>query len=159
MNAAKTQRLAELFRAAIERAIECGAISICNTKTPLPNFPKGCCEVASELLAEYLLKNGIMTKRIHGEYNYDYCENRFPHSWLETEDGYIIDITADQFRKYSVFNQFELSPCYVGKRNEFYDLFKDDYRNDGIFRGFEFISDYDVKNVKPLYDIVFNHLS
>ena len=46
---------------------------------------------------QYLLEKRIHTKSVHGEYDYDDCENKYPHTWLETEGRVIIDITADQF--------------------------------------------------------------
>ena len=92
VNITEIRRLAQSFRDGIESAVECGAISSRTTRSTMPNFPKGCCEVASILLAQYLYK-----KCVHGEYDYDDWENKFPHTWLETNDGVIIDITADQF--------------------------------------------------------------
>ena len=52
------QQLAERFRHAIEDAQE--AREFVN-HPPLRYFPRGCCEVASDLLAEYLRENGIDT--------------------------------------------------------------------------------------------------
>lgn len=45
------QKLAEIFRQAIEDAQEAREFV---HHSPLQYFPRGCCEVASDLLAEYL---------------------------------------------------------------------------------------------------------
>ena len=153
------KQLAERFRAAIESAIACGDISTKTAKTTLQSFPTGCCEIASDLLAQYLLENGVVTQGIHGEYDYDYYENQFPHSWLETEDGYIIDITADQYKTEPLFKQYNLEPCYVGLPNQFYGLFKNDRRNDGNFKGLDYLPSAYYLKLKPLYSIIISHIS
>ena len=102
-NIAEIRRLAQAFREGIEKAVESGDISSITTKTTMPYFPKGCCEIASDLLAQYLLEKGTHTKSVHGEYDFDDWENKFPHTWLETDGGIIIDITADQFVGEKVF--------------------------------------------------------
>ena len=72
-NITEIRRLALAFREGIERAVGSGDISPRTTKSTMPSFPRGCCDIASDLLAEYLLENGIHTKSVHGEYDYDNC--------------------------------------------------------------------------------------
>ncbi len=62
-------------------------------------FPKSCCEVASYLLAYYLRDMGFSDVRVVcGTLDFE-SEEQF-HVWLEV-DGWIIDITADQFPRFS----------------------------------------------------------
>jgi hypothetical protein len=157
-NIAEIRRHAQSFREGIERAVKSGSISSRTTKSTMPYFPKGCCEVASDLLAQYLLENGIHTKSVHGEYDYDDWENKFPHTWLETDEGVIIDITADQFLGKNAFNTFSLLPCYVGLDREFYSLFNEDYREE-VFQGLRSCDgDFYRRNVDPLYEIILKHI-
>lgn len=55
-------------------------------------FPKGCCGNTSDLLAYFLMKHDIKAKYVTGIWR------GVSHGWLEY-DGYIIDITADQFKE------------------------------------------------------------
>lgn len=86
------RHLATQFRAAIVRT-EPRMRSIC-----LEEFPHGACGDASLLLGEFLNEQGIAECEI--------VSGRLPgtqqtHAWLEV-DGFIIDITADQFGKLPV---------------------------------------------------------
>lgn len=157
-NIAVIRRLALSFRKGIEKAVSNGEISSKTTKSTLPYFPKGCCEVASDLLAQYLLEKGIHTKCVHGEYDFDDWENRFPHTWLETDDGVIIDITADQFAKEKIFKTYDLMPCYVGTDRSFYSLFSNDHREE-LFHGLGCCDgDFYRRNVVPLYDVILSNI-
>lgn len=159
VNNIEIRKLAQSFRRGIERAVESNEISPRTTKSTMPYFPKGCCEVASDLLAQYLLENGVHTKIVHGEYDFDDWENKYPHTWLETEDGVIVDITADQFTGEQTFESFCLMPCYVGTDRSFYSLFTDDYRKE-LFQGLCCCDgDFYTQNVIPLYDVILNHIN
>lgn len=159
VNTDEIRKLALSFRNGIERAVENNEISSTTTKSTMPYFPKGCCEIASDLLAQYLLENGIHTKSVHGEYDYDDWENKFPHTWLETEGGEIVDITADQFTGEQIFESFSLMPCYVGKDRSFYSLFVEDYREE-VFHGLSCCGgDFYAQNVVPLYDIIISYIN
>lgn len=158
INITEIRILAQSFRDGIERAVKNGSISSKTTKSTMSYFPKGCCEVASDLLAQYLLEKGIHTKSIHGEYDYDDWENKFPHTWLETDGGVIIDITADQFVGKKAFDTFSLPPCYVGLNREFYSLFSEDYRED-MFQGLRSCDgDFYRRNIDPLYEIILDNV-
>lgn len=158
-NITEIRRLALAFREGIERAVGSGDISPRTTKSTMPSFPRGCCDIASDLLAEYLLENGIHTKSVHGEYDYDNWENRFPHTWLETEDGVIVDITADQFAGERVFKAYDLMPCYVSTDRTFYYLFTEDYREEEFIGLRNCDGDFYRRNIDPLYDIILSHIS
>ena len=88
-------------------------------------FPVAQCGTTSDLLAQYLLDIGF-TKVIY--VNRSYSSSKLimpiPHTWLLVENN-IIDITADQFKKYDneLYNN---TPVYVGPMNDFYRLFKPD---------------------------------
>ena len=148
------RQLAEAFRTAIEDAISDNALTKEARGTTLLNFPVGCCELASDLLAQFLLDNGIETQLVHGEYQYNASSNRFPHSWLKTEDGAVIDITADQFSHNPVFRDYHLTPCYVGEHNSFYDLFKVGIRIDDKFTGLNSFNTPFSSKALSLYNII-----
>jgi hypothetical protein len=70
------------FRSGCERA-----------RSALPSFPLGCCGTVCDLLEEHLRREGFGTfESICGDRHNPYQS----HAWL-TQDGLIVDITADQF--------------------------------------------------------------
>lgn len=157
-NITEIRRLAQAFREGIEKAVESGDISSRTTKSTMSYFPKGCCEVASDLLAQFLLEKGTHTKSVHGEYDFDDWENKFPHTWLETDGGVIIDITADQFVGEKVFEEFSLQPCYVGADREFYSLFQENHREE-VFQGLRNCGgEFYRRNVDPLYMVILSYI-
>jgi len=107
--------IASAFREAIKTAI-----ATCKAREKSENgFPNGWCGYASGYLQKYLYDNGIETYYAGGTYGYGWEGES--HTWLETEDGIVIDITGDQY-KYKKL-KFEI-PVYVGKKeNGFYDKF------------------------------------
>lgn len=153
-NIDEIRRLAHSFRNGIKNAVANGGISSRSTKSTMIYFPKGCCEVASDLLAQYLLDRGIHTKSVHGEYAYDDWENKYSHTWLETGSGVIIDITAEQFVDNGIFKVLGVMPCFVGTDRSFYSLFSDNYREE-TFHGLKCCDgDFYRQNVVPLYEII-----
>lgn len=120
MNLGYIHQLAQEFRNAFEVAKK--RIN----RSPYYAFPRGCCGVASELLSQYLLENGIRNIEIcDGDYYYDYDENKYPHTWILIDGKVIVDITANQFIGKVGFERFPvIDPCYVGYSNDFYDLFE-----------------------------------
>jgi hypothetical protein len=80
-------------------------------------FPSSCCEAASMILAAYLVEQGLpMALRVHGINGGDTMELK-SHVWLSLE-GYVIDITADQFKAYG------LAGIIVSKSSSFHDSFE-----------------------------------
>lgn len=79
------------FRKAIEDACSDDMLNF----YPFYKFPDSCCDMSSELLAQFLLDIGIETIMINGE-----SKAGEHHVWLVTTRGNkVIDITADQFNK------------------------------------------------------------
>jgi hypothetical protein len=83
------KRLAYQFRKAILRC-EVGKLPI-----SLKSFPIASCGDASLLLGKYLQQNGITDVRYISGWN-----DTGSHAWLLV-DGFIVDITADQFLEIS----------------------------------------------------------
>lgn len=80
------------FRCAIERAHAAGKFK----ENPFTDFPNGCCDDSSEMLARYLLEeHGIVTTFYLKAHRDKVSDNTFNHAWLEWGD-YVIDITEDQ---------------------------------------------------------------
>ncbi|MBR3750163.1 MAG: hypothetical protein IKK58_00155 [Clostridia bacterium] len=112
------EELATKFREAIVKAKSAGEFD----DVVFKNFPSGCCGDTSDLLARYLLNNGIKTKYASGAYH------NISHAWLITNNGIIVDITGDQFHDELEFMNY--SHCvYVGILDKFHNLFinDDDY--------------------------------
>lgn len=122
----------------------------------LKNFPVGCCDVANELLAQFLLDNGIPTRYVCGTYYGEYPETKTSHAWLITDDAIIIDITGDQFKYDSSLKNDR--PVFVEQANDFYKLFEVDERRDVCeFRGLQFFCD-DSPRMLRLYEIISSYL-
>ena len=126
------KRLATQFRNAIDAAKD---DRIFFRETIFREFPRGCCGIASELLAQFLLESGIRTYYICGNYREGSFDNFQSHAWLETEDDIIIDITGDQFRYNPAFLNYN-KPIYVGLMDDFHNLFEIDFgRSDVCYHG------------------------
>ena len=86
-------------------------------------FPYGQCGNTSDILAQYLIDNGIdPIIYVNGTYYGDDFEDRQSHTWLDVK-GLIIDITADQFKYYKKPLTCDI-PVYIGPKTEFYQLFE-----------------------------------
>ena len=107
------------FRNAIDIAKEKGAFH----NFPLIRyFPSGCCDMASDLLSQFLLENNIRTYSVHGTFWGNSPEEIQPHTWLITDNNTIIDITGDQYRSYPAPLNYN-EPIYVGKTDCFHNQF------------------------------------
>lgn len=80
------------------------------------NSPSGACGNSSDMLALYMSKKGV--KEI--EYVSGRRKQR-SHGWLEI-NGYIVDITSDQFAD-------GLGAVYVGESNKFHQSFNEQSRS------------------------------
>ncbi len=136
------------FRNAIIMAISDGEINdLC-----LRNFPRGCCTFASDLLQHYLIDKNIKTYYVSGKIGDGWDGDS--HSWLETEDGIVIDITGDQYsdNKNLTFD----NPVYIGPREDgFHNLFKITDSTEYIVNNDPFIEK--TKN-ELIYEIVIRYI-
>ena len=111
------------FRNAIDKAKSDGRFS---KYSYFRDFPTGCCGTTSDILGTYLFEKGIHTRYVCGTYRDNGFENIQSHAWLILDDSTIIDITGDQF-KYNELFYCNDKKVYVGKKNEFYKLFEEDF--------------------------------
>lgn len=88
------------------------------------SFPDGCCGYTSDLLAEYLIENGIQRERIQ-VLNGESDKGNYSHCWLMIDDMHYIDITADQFSYKPHFEKYSPIPecCIVPKDTYFFERF------------------------------------
>ena len=114
------KKLVQNFRAAIDKAKANGEFK---DDISFRKFPCGCCGDASDLLAEFLLINGIETYYVCGTYRGGSFDEMQSHAWIKTEDDMIIDITGDQFRYDSSFMNYSKS-VYIGEIDAFHRLFE-----------------------------------
>lgn len=114
-------QLAKSFRNAMEIVIEREQYG---KLTLFRNFPKGCCQYTADLLAEYLLHNGIPKEQIVAVSS-ETLQDRYTHYWLLVYDTYFVDITADQFMGKTLFIKYASIPaCLVVPRNTYlYEMF------------------------------------
>ena len=120
-------QLASKFRRALEMVAtkrEYGRLSL------FASFPKGCCTYTSDLLAEYLIENGIQRDRIQ-VLNGRASKGFDTHCWLMIDDMYYLDITGDQFsnkpnyKKYSPIHDC----CFVPRDTYFFERFANENLN------------------------------
>lgn len=96
MRAVDWDKLQELYRKWVEEFGNVGhqiALSLVGLPRMIANaqstFPKGCCGMASCLLASRIPNAQL----VHGLYE---CPQQEPHTWVMVDD-LVLDITADQF--------------------------------------------------------------
>ncbi|MCX9133415.1 hypothetical protein OKS68_13130 [Aeromonas veronii] len=101
-------------------------------------FPLGACGAISDILAEYLYKQGIQEiEYVSGEHRQN------SHAWLEIA-GYIIDITADQFPDCN-------EPVIVTDDHTWHHHFKESVRRPaGFLNGFKSTSRPTLNAVRDL---------
>lgn len=80
-------------------------------------FPRGACGNASDFLAYWLKKQGVTGVEYVNGYRGEQS-----HGWLE-HDGYIIDITADQFDEIS-------ERVYFSQNRNFHNSFTEQHRSE-----------------------------
>lgn len=135
MDIVRIIQLAKDFRSALDIVVEKNQYG---RLTIFRHFPKECCSYTSDLLAEYLMENGIPMERIQTINSMSNAED-YTHCWLLIDDDIFVDITADQFNGKTYFKEYEPIPkCYVAscQRKYLYDCFKNHHakysRNVGI---------------------------
>ena len=110
----KIFKMAFELRAAIVRTPRGGTVLDC--------FPCCSCGIATNLICEYLLQQGVKSRYHCGECWYGPEMKYQSHAWTILEDGMIVDITGDQFKERPEFLKYDI-PVYVGPTNDFYNLF------------------------------------
>ena len=136
------------YRSAIDKAMSMGEF---DNDFSFNHFPCGCCGDASDLLAQYLLDNGIKTYYVCGNYYSDDPTNGTQsHAWLLTLNKTIIDITGDQFRDSSTFLNYDKS-VYIGPEDEFHRLFEVEGRDVHENMGLEALGDICFPRLSRLY--------
>ena len=148
------------FREAIDIAKKDGKFA---SLYPFNNFPKECCEHASDLLAQYLLEKGIKTRKVNGGLKSD---ETWHHVWLLTEDDIVIDITGDQFiGEIPKLNEKPKS-VYIGKEGELQKLFclnktielNTNFINKNEFTGFNKQPNPYQKRLIDIYEIICQYI-
>lgn len=149
-------REAKRFRNAIEMARDAGDLTPMNMGSERMNrFPDDCCDDTADLFTHYLYhKFGIESIRVDGHY-YNYrlrCSRG--HSWQKTE-GWLIDLTGDQFDNDPVI-PIKAPSIYVGKMGGFHRQFeiKRQERSCGI----ECLGDDCKDRMYWLYSIIMKHI-
>ena len=114
-------KLASEFRRALDIVVskgEYGRLSL------FVGFPNGCCTYTSDLLAEYLIENGIQRERIQ-VLNSTASKGYYTHCWLMIDGKHYLDITGDQFSNKPYYKKY--SPicdcCFVPKDTYFFERF------------------------------------
>ncbi len=112
MNSPKEREIIDILVSNFRRAIETAKYNN-EQEEFFRKFPNGQCGHASDILAQYLIDNGICpVKYVNGTYYGDDFNDKWSHTWLVVED-LIIDITSDQF-KYHKEPLKNNIPVYVG---------------------------------------------
>ncbi|KEO84103.1 hypothetical protein EL26_06465 [Tumebacillus flagellatus] len=127
-------KLASRFRRMMQKCDPSGIPQI----PALANFPRGTCGDSSDLLAKYLIDHGF------ANVSYVYGMNgRQSHAWIEC-DGWIVDITADQFSEIDF-------PVIVTKNRGFHDRFKGQKKSSGDFERYD---EWTVARLREAYRII-----
>ncbi len=154
----KIQELAESFRAAIDRAYENNEFTKYAT---FSQFPNDCCDIACDLLGQYLLEHGIQTIQING---ININDDDWHHVWLIVDD-IVIDITGDQFVN-KILSAKEVSSVHVGEEGRVHKLFgrnkivevNTNFMNPNEFYGFNKQPNARQKMLIELYEIICRYL-
>ena len=155
MQMSNLKLLATHFRAAIDKALSVGEF---DKDLSFRQFPRACCGDTSDLLAQYLLDNGIKTYYVCGNYYFDdVTMNAQSHAWLWTADKTIIDITGDQFKYDSTFLNYDI-PVYVGREDKFHKLYEVRAMNVRECLGISELGSMCQPRLRFLYQIIRRHI-
>lgn len=149
----RVRQLSTQFRNAIEDSIEDGAF--CGRQrfpSLILSFPRGCCELASELLQRFLADHGISSVLVYG----DCWDERYSctqsHVWLELDDKTVVDITGDQFKNRSDSLENDIR-VYCDQPDEFYVQFDIDFN-------FSYKMPCPLGAIKErMYEVILSHMS
>lgn len=155
----KLYNLCLSFRKAIERAyVKNEFIKL----QPFNKFPNDCCDIACELLAQYLKENGIETIQINGTNIHDPL---WHHVWLTTNNGIVIDITSDQFVG-TLLESFESTSVHIGDEGKVHRIFSynkiieghTEFLDTNKYDGLNGIPNFRQKTLSQLYSIILKYL-
>jgi hypothetical protein len=149
-------QLAFDFRCALEYVVEEGKYG---RLTVFAHFPNGCCTYASDLLAEYLVENGVARERIQ-LMNGEYTEYNYTHSWLMIDEGMYLDISADQFIGKTGFEIYGYIPkcCAVSCGTYIYVPFENGKLNASRYFGIDSYSGDIPYKLREVYNAVMRRL-
>ena len=148
------EKLATQFRKAIDMALEAGEF---DNDSIYRRFPHGCCGDTSDMLAQYLLDNGIKTDYVCGMYWGKTDGNVQTHAWLMVDKSIIVDITGDQFSDRFTFLNYG-KPVYVGQEDGFHRLFNVKDRDIHEHRGLSAMSGFCVPRLWDLYRKILKYI-
>ena len=141
-------QMARDFRKAIDDAHEWGVFG---DEYPFYKFPDDCCDDVCDLFGELLIKNNVRFTKVFGIYQYNNWDKQYPHVWLMLDDGTVIDLTGDQYKKNPIMLNYN-NPCYIGKPNCLHHLFPKDELEYRPFYGIEYYNDEKTrKRLQRLY--------
>ena len=137
MDITEIAQLAQRFRCAIDAGFEWGVFG---DEFPFSNFPHECCDDVCDLFGELLLENEVGFQKVFGIYRYNNWDKKYPHVWLQLNDGTVIDLTGDQYKDNPIMLNFDI-PCYVGQLNRLHRLFPENELEYRPFYGIDAYSD------------------
>ena len=143
-------KLASEFRRALDIVVskgEYGRLSL------FVGFPNGCCTYTSDLLAEYLIENGIQKERIQ-VLNSTASKGYDTHCWLMIDSMYYLDITGDQFSNKPNYKKYSLirDCCFVQKDTYYFECFANKSLNSSCNVGINTYSGDVSEKLKIVYD-------
>lgn len=148
------EQLATKFRTAIDLALESGEF---DSDSTFCRFPRACCGDTSDLLAQYLLRNGFKVDYVCGMYWGEPNENGQSHAWLMVDDYIIIDITGDQFKEKATFLNYDKS-VYVGEMDAFHNLFVVEDRDVHEHHGLDSLGSFCLPRLWNLYRKILKYI-
>lgn len=145
--------LVQRFRKAIDEAKNNGELQ---KIYPFSNFPKDCCDLASDLLSHYLSDYGIETYLVNGAHWDEKCSFTCNHIWLLVEKDLIVDITGDQFKNDPDYFNYNKA-VHVGREENLHKQFNEN-RNIETKTDLEDMFNARSKTLRKVYDIIKKYL-
>ncbi|MBR3311412.1 MAG: hypothetical protein IKG15_06225 [Solobacterium sp.] len=144
------------FRRAIEKAKEAGEFIPKRFKPErMNNFPHDCCDDTADLFTNYLYHEfEIDSIRINASYYDKRLKCDCYHDWQEI-DGWIVDLTGDQFEN-DPSVPIKAGSIYVGKMDDFHRQFKISRQEHSC--GIECLGDGCLDRMYGLYNAIMKHM-
>ena len=143
------------FRNAIERAKKLNEfVHKRFYREPMNNFPIDCCDDTTYLFAHFMFNvHFVDSVIVRGSYYNIHLHHECYHVWQEI-DGYLVDLTGDQFDKDDNFPIKETA-IYVGEMDKFHLQFRIIEKTHCC--GIESINTSAHSRMYNLYNIIMNH--